>query len=105
MGTSTRARCPRRVDRPRTWPFFALACALTWSFAAPTALAWLARETPSPGALAGAGLSAFGPLIAAFVFARRERTLRETFGRFRTSPKWIVLALATPLAIRLAATA
>lgn len=77
-----------------TIAFFAIACASTWLLALPTNLAWMQHRTPSPGALAGAGLSAFGPLIAALVVAGRRRQLGPVFGRWRTNPVWILVALA-----------
>src|SRR5882724_10858139 len=88
-----------------TYGFFALACSVTWLFALPTASAWMRHEAPSPIALGCAGLSAFGPLIAAVIFSIRERTLGETFGRFRTNPGWIVLSLAAPFIVHTLATA
>ncbi|HEY7372520.1 MAG TPA: CPBP family intramembrane glutamic endopeptidase [Polyangia bacterium] len=73
--------------------YFALACAITWLLALPAALAWLRHQTPSPGAVACAGLSAFGPLLAALAVAGPQRRLRELFGRWRTHPAWIAVAL------------
>ncbi len=85
--------------------FFALACAITWVLAAPAALAWMQHQTPSPGAMACAGLSAFGPLLAAVAVAGPRHELRQVFGRWRADPAWILLALFTPLLVHLAATA
>lgn len=55
--------------------FFALACAITWTSAAPAARAWMAHENPSPGAIALAGVSAFGPLLAALLVGWRRKSL------------------------------
>ena len=85
--------------------FFSLACLLTWSLALPTALAWLRHQAPPPYAVACAGLSAFGPLLAALVIAARQRRIREMFGRWRARPGWILLSLAGPALGHLAATA
>jgi membrane protease YdiL (CAAX protease family) len=85
--------------------YFVLACAITWTMASPAALAWMRHRSPVPLAVAGAGLSAFGPLLAALVVAGRKRELRQVFGRWRTRPGWVPLALlATPL-VHLIATA
>ena len=73
-----------------------LACAATWTLALPAALAWTRRQAPPPYAVACAGLSAFGPLFAALAVAGRRRELRQVFGRWRTSPLWVLAALATP---------
>jgi membrane protease YdiL (CAAX protease family) len=85
--------------------YFVLACAVTWLLAAPVALAWSRHEVPSPYAVACAGLSAFGPLLAALAVAGPRRELREVFGRWRTHPAWIVLALLVPIAVRTLAVA
>ncbi len=90
--------------------FFALSCAVTWGFATPAALAWMRHEAPSPGAVACAGLSALGPTLAAFAIAAsgasgaKRRELRAVFGRWRTHPGWIALALFAPAAVHLVAT-
>jgi uncharacterized protein len=83
--------------------YFIVACGFTWLLAAPLALAWLSHEPPAPYALACAGLSAFGPLLAAFLVAGRERRLREVFGSFWANPAWIALALFAPMAIHVLA--
>ncbi len=80
--------------------FFVLACALTWVLALPTSLAWLEQRAPSPLAVTGAGLSAFGPLFAVLFIAGRKRQLGAVFGRWRTHVGWVVLALALPIALR-----
>jgi len=74
--------------------FFVLACATTWLLALPTNLAWMQHRTPSPLAIAGAGFSAFGPLLAALVLAAPQRQLGQAFGRWRTNPIWILVAIA-----------
>ena len=71
--------------------FFAPACAITWVLAAPAALAWMQHQAPPPFALACAGLSAFGPLLAALAIAgnilRRDPTrglIERTWPLFRS---------------------
>ena len=76
--------------------FAVLACATTWSLALPAALAWTRHQAPAPYAVACAGLSAFGPLLAALAVAGPRKELGQVFGRWRTSPLWVLLALATP---------
>jgi membrane protease YdiL (CAAX protease family) len=104
----------RRRDAPQavagtgvdgTYGFFALACALTWVLAVPAARAWMRHEAPPPYAVACAGLSAFGPLLAVLAVAGPRMELREVFGRWRANPAWIALALFTPLAVHALATA
>ena len=85
--------------------YFALACAITWTMASGAALAWMRHQSPSPLAVAGAGLSAFGPLLAALVVAGRQSQLRQLFGRWRTSPAWVLLALLAAPLVHLIATA
>jgi uncharacterized protein len=85
--------------------YFALACAITWTMAWPAALAWMHHQSPAPLAVAGAGLSAFGPLLAALVVAGRQRQLRQVFGRWRTSPLWVLLALLAAPVIHFISTA
>jgi len=84
--------------------FFALACALTWALATPAALAWTHHEAPSPLAVACAGLSAFGPTLAALVLAAREKRLGAVFGRWRASPAWVGIALFAPFVLHALAT-
>ena len=86
------------------WLFFALACGLTWLLDLPFALALLRRVPAAPYALPLTGLGAFGPTLAALVVASRRRELRDVFGRWRTNPAWIVVALLVPLALHLPAT-
>jgi len=85
--------------------YFVLACAITWTMAAPAALAWAHHQAPAPLAVAAAGLSAFGPLLAALVVAGRQRQLRQVFGRWRTSPAWVLVALLGAPIVHLIATA
>ncbi len=91
--------------------FFALACGITWLLAAPVALAWMRHQAPAPGAVACAGLSAFGPTLAALIVAGRRGELGSVFGRWRATGTtlmtvaWVGLALATPALVNLAATA
>jgi membrane protease YdiL (CAAX protease family) len=85
--------------------FFILACGLTWLLATPLALAWMNHTTPAPYAMLCAGLSAFGPLLAAVMVAARQKRLRHVFGRWRTNPIWIAVALFAPMAIHVLATA
>jgi membrane protease YdiL (CAAX protease family) len=87
-----------------TYGFFLLSWGITWFLAWPTARAWLEHEVPPPLAIAGAGLSAFGPLIAALVVSSRQGRIRELFGRFRTNPSWVVLSLGAPFVVHTVAT-
>jgi uncharacterized protein len=88
-----------------TLAFFVLACTLTWVLAAPAALGWMRHQSPPPYAIACAGLSAFGPLLAALAVAGPRRQLRQVFGRWRTNPVWIVFGLLVTPAVHLVATA
>jgi uncharacterized protein len=95
-------------ERPSTdgvFAYFAIACGVTWLLASPLVVSWMHQETPPSYAMAGAGLSAFGPLIAALVVAGRQKRLGELFNRWRTNPSWIVLALFTPMVAHVLATA
>jgi membrane protease YdiL (CAAX protease family) len=85
--------------------FFVLACGVTWILALPAAAAWIHHAPPSPLAVACAGLSAFGPTLAALAIAAPRRQLRDTFGRWRTNPLWVVAALFVPAAVHAIATA
>jgi membrane protease YdiL (CAAX protease family) len=85
--------------------FFAVACGFTWLLGAPAALAWVHRQPPTPLGVACAGLSAFGPLVAALAVAGRRRELRQVFGRWRTRPVWILVGFGAPLVVHLVATA
>jgi membrane protease YdiL (CAAX protease family) len=87
------------------WLYYALACAISWSSAWPAASAWLQHEQPAAGAVAWAGVSALGPLIAAFALALPGKQLGAVFGRWRTPLVWPALALLVPLALRVAAAA
>lgn len=86
------------------YPFFALACAITWGLDLPYVLASLRNETPPPWALGLTGLGAFGPTLAALVIAGRRGELRDVFGRWRTGPIWILVGLAIMPALHLVAT-
>src|SRR5689334_7310531 len=81
--------------------FFALAFAITWLLDLPYVLAMLRHETPPPYALPLTGLGAFGPTLAAFILAAFRRELRDVFGRWRTNPVWIFVALALPYPLHL----
>ena len=85
--------------------YCALACAVTWALAMPAAVAWRHREAPSPIAVGCIGLSAFGPLFAALAIAGPRRELGRVFGRWRTNPAWIALALVAPAAVHVTAAA
>jgi uncharacterized protein len=98
-------REPPKSGVDGAYAFVAGACALTWLLATPAAVAWTRHEPPPPYAIACAGLSAFGPLIAAFAVALRLGQLRDVFGRWRTSPVLVAVALLTPMAIHALATA
>jgi len=87
------------------YAYAALACGLTWALALPTALAWRHHAAPSPAAIASEGLSAFGPLLAVLAVAGPRHELRAVFGRWRTNPMWLVLALVASPAVHLAARA
>jgi len=85
--------------------FCALACALTWVLAAPAAAAWVQHRMPPAYAVGCAGLSAFGPLLAALTVGGRRRELRQVFGRWRAAPTWVLLALAAPFLVHTVARA
>jgi membrane protease YdiL (CAAX protease family) len=93
-----------RSTGSEAYPFFALACAITWALDLPYVLASLRHETPPPWALGLTGLGAFGPTLAALVIAGRRRELRDVFGRWRTGPLWILVGLALMPCLHLAAT-
>jgi membrane protease YdiL (CAAX protease family) len=57
---------------------------------------WLGGRTPPAYALPLAGFGALGPLLAAFVLARRRGELRGVFGVWRTRPIWIAIGLLLP---------
>ena len=97
--------------RPRSSPqaadvyvFLSLACAITWLLDLPAAFATLAHRPLSPGALAMAGLGAFGPTLAALVVAGYRRELVSVFGRWHTSALSVALALLSVPALHLVAT-
>jgi membrane protease YdiL (CAAX protease family) len=75
---------------------------VTWGLALPATLSFLQKQAPSPLQIAGAGLSAFGPLLAATLLSMRDGSLGEVF-RIRTESRWLLwalLALLTPLLLR-----
>jgi uncharacterized protein len=83
--------------------FFVLACLITWVCAAPMSWALIQHATPSEGAMAMGGLSAFGPTLAAVIVARRRREARGVFRPWRTHPGWVLLALLSPMLLQLVA--
>jgi membrane protease YdiL (CAAX protease family) len=64
----------------------------------------MGREVPSAFAVACAGLSAFGPTLAALAVAGPRGELGQVFRRWRTSPGLVPVSLLAPAAIHLAAT-
>ncbi len=96
----------RAVDRhgDAVVPFFVLACGITWALDLPLAIAWATNATPPAYAMSLVGLGALGPSLAAFVLAARSSEWHDVFGRWRTRPLWIVVALLLPLALQLPAT-
>lgn len=80
--------------------FFVLACGVTWACALPAALAWLRGQPASEGAMGLAGLSAWGPTIAAVIVASRSGRVRRVFGPWRVRPIWLIGALVVPLALQ-----
>jgi uncharacterized protein len=95
-------RRPRAVELVA---FFVLACAITWTCAAPLVVAWSTRQEPSPLALALAPVSAFGPTLAAAIVARWRGELRQAFRPWRTHPGWVVVALFLPMGFQVCAVA
>jgi uncharacterized protein len=93
-----------QAGRSDVYLFFVLACGITWLLDLPLALAWATDVAPTAYALPMVGLGAWGPTLAAFIMAARRGELRGVFGRWRTSPMWIVLGLFVPLAVQLPAT-
>jgi len=79
--------------------YAALACVTTWLLALPAARAWANHLSPPPYAVACAGLSAFGPLMAALIVGARCRALGQIFGAWRVNPLWIAAALGGPLLV------
>lgn len=84
--------------------FFVLACGLTWSLDVPWVLAVLQGQPPPPYAMNLTGLGALGPTLAAVLVAWPRGESRQVFGRWRTHPLWIVVALFAPGALHLVAT-
>jgi membrane protease YdiL (CAAX protease family) len=97
------AESPKSTGRD-VYSFFALAFAITWLLDLPWVLASLRHEAPPPYALALTGLGAFGPTLAALAIGAYRGGLRDIFGRWRTSPVWIVVALALTFPLHIAAT-
>jgi uncharacterized protein len=93
-----------RSGRDDVLLFFALACGITWLLDFPLALAWATHATPASYAIPMTGFGALGPSVAAFVIAARRRELRSVFGRWATSPLWILLGLLLPMAVQFPAT-
>lgn len=91
---------PDKLDIHR---FFALAFAITWLFDTPWVLACLRNEAPPPYALSLTGLGAFGPAIAAIIVAASRRQARSLFARRRPSPVWLLVGLALPFPLHIAA--
>jgi membrane protease YdiL (CAAX protease family) len=87
------------------YAFCVLACAITWLLDLPVVLALLAHEQPATQAMLLGGLGAFGPTLAALAIAGPRGELREVFGRWRTSFRFVVLGLLTLPALHLVATA
>ncbi len=83
----------------RSWPFFVLTFAFTWSLQIP---GLLAQRGLLPGAASSylplAGLGILGPLFAAIVMTRREgASLKSLFVRileWRAAPRYYLAALA-----------
>jgi len=92
------------AGRNDVYLFFALACGITWVLDFPLAFAWATHAEPAAYAMPMTGLGAWGPTLAAFMLAARRGQLRGVFGRWRTNPIWIVVALFVPLAVQLPAT-
>jgi membrane protease YdiL (CAAX protease family) len=90
-------------DRTGIVVFFVLACGITWALDAPWAWACATGTEPSAAAFALTGLGALGPTVAALAVAWRQRDLRRTFGRWKTDPRWIVVALLLPATLHLVA--
>lgn len=86
------------------YTFFGLAFAISWLSGLPLALAWIKQVPPAPYAIGLSGLGALGPTIAAFAVAAPRGQLREVFGRWRTNPGWILLALLVLPGLHLLAT-
>lgn len=89
---------PARDDG--VFAFFALACGITWACGAPLTWSFVQQVQPPAWAMPLAGLSAFGPTIAAVLVARRRGGARQVFGPWRANPAWILLALFTPMLVQ-----
>ncbi len=97
------APAPRASSGREVYLFFALAFTITWLLDAPYVLASIRNVTPPPYAMPLTGLGALGPTLAALAIAGYRRELGQVFGRWRTSPRWIVLGLVLPFPIHIAA--
>jgi membrane protease YdiL (CAAX protease family) len=85
--------------------FFVLACAITWATNLPWMLACVRHVQPAPYAMPLMGLGAWGPTLAAVFVAARRGVMRDVFGRWKTRPGWVFLALCvSPIALHLPAT-
>jgi uncharacterized protein len=93
-----------KPQRSGVLPFFSLACGITWLLDLPLALAWATGATPPSYAMPMVGFGALGPSLAAFIVAAPRSELRDVFGRWRTSPGWILAGLVLPMAVQLPAT-
>ena len=89
---------PRRYASPVVdlYLYFVLACAITWAPAYPLVSSFVDGRTPPAYALPLAGFGALGPLLAAFVLARRRGELRSVFGVWKTHPIWIAIGVLVP---------
>lgn len=88
---------------PEVYPFFALACAITWACDVPWVLASIRHVPPPPQAVMLTGLGALGPTLAALAIGAWRRELRDVFGRWRTRPVWILVGLLLPYPLHIAA--
>jgi hypothetical protein len=89
---------PHRYASPAfdLYLYFVLACTITWAPAYPLVFSFVAGRTPPPYAFPLAGLGALGPLLSAFVLARRRGELRGVFGVWKTHPIWIAIGVLVP---------
>jgi membrane protease YdiL (CAAX protease family) len=81
-----------------------LACLITWQLSAPLAFVVWSGNTAPTLVLAFAGLSAFGPTLAALAIGGARGELREIFGRWRTRWTWVALGLCAMPLLQLPAT-
>lgn len=92
------AASPRRL-----LAFAVLACGITWACAYPAVQAFSDGITPTAGQTSLAGLSAFGPLLAAVAVTWGTGGTRGVFGPWRVHPGWLVAALLMPMAVNVVA--